>query len=111
MPRIRPTISAATGQCAGADAKTDVEQAIPLTPDMIRDLGRRVGDNKRAEEEVNMEIASPISRRVNVSFAPGQSTPIVRIVKGYPTALRFFDRTGSLADRVGHQLQSGRTGQ
>ena len=61
---------------------------------MIRDLGRRVGDNKRAEEEVNTEIASPISRRVNVSFAPGQSTPIVRIVKGYPTAVSFFDRTG-----------------
>ena len=53
-----------------------------------------VGDNKRAEEEVNTEIASPISRRVNVSFAPGQSTPIVRVVKGYPTALSFFDRTG-----------------
>ena len=68
--------------------------AIPLTPGMIRDLGRRVGDNKRAEEEVNTEIASPISRRVNVSFAPGQATSIIRIVKGYPTALSFFDRTG-----------------
>ena len=78
----------------GATARTDVDSAIPLTPGMIRDLGRRVGDNRRAEEEVNTEIASPISRRVNVSFAPGQSTPIVRIVKGYPTALSFFDRTG-----------------
>ncbi len=75
-------------------ARFDVDSAIPLTPGMIRDLGRRVGDNRRAEEEVNTEIASPLSRRVNVSFAPGQSTPIVRIVKGYPTALSFFDRTG-----------------
>src|SRR6202167_3877952 len=74
--------------------RTDVESAIPVTPGMIRDLGRRVGDNKRAEEEVNTEIASPISRRVNVSFAPGQSTSIIRIVKGYPPALSFFDRTG-----------------
>jgi len=81
-------------QQPGASPKTDVDSAIPLTPGMIRDLGRRVGDNRRAEEEVNTEIASPISRRVNVSFAPGQSTPIVRIVKGYPTALSFFDRTG-----------------
>jgi intracellular multiplication protein IcmK len=79
---------------SGAQPRTDVESAIPLTPGMIRDLGRRVGDNKRAEEEVNTEIASPISRRVNVSFAPGQSTSIIRIVKGYPTALSFFDRTG-----------------
>src|SRR5208282_1368961 len=75
-------------------ARFDVDSAIPLTPGMIRDLGRRVGDNRRAEEEVNTEIASPLSRRVNVSFSPGQSTPIVRIVKGYPTALSFFDRTG-----------------
>src|SRR6202453_1080081 len=78
----------------GAQPRTDVESAIPLTPGMIRDLGRRVGDNKRAEEEVNTVIASPISRRVNVSFAPGQSTSIIRIVKGYPTALSFFARTG-----------------
>ena len=82
------------GNAPAPSAKADVESAIPLTPGMIRDLGRRVGDNSRAEEEVNTEIASPISRRVNVSFAPGQSTPIVRIVKGYPTALSFFDRTG-----------------
>src|SRR5271166_6661798 len=74
--------------------KSEVDSAIPLTPRMIRDLGKRVGNNRRAEEEVNTEIASPISRRVNVSFSPGQSTPIVRIVKGYPTALSFFDRTG-----------------
>src|SRR5271155_2793667 len=79
---------------SGTTHEADVESAIPLTPNMIRDLGRRVGENKRAEEEVNTEIASPISRRVNVSFAPGQSTPIVRVVKGYPTALSFFDRTG-----------------
>src|SRR5271169_43954 len=82
------------GNAPAPSAKADVESAIPLTPGMIRDLGRRVGDNRRAEEEVNTEIASPISRRVNVSFAPGQSTPIVRVVKGYPTALSFFDRTG-----------------
>jgi intracellular multiplication protein IcmK len=83
------------GNAATPSARNDVvESAIPLTPGMIRDLGRRIGDNKRAEEEVNTEIASPLSRRVNVSFAPGESTPIVRIVKGYPTALSFFDRTG-----------------
>ena len=79
---------------SGANPRNEVESGIPLTPGMIRDLGRRVGDNKRAEEEVNTEVASPISRRVNVSFAPGQATSIIQIVKGYPTALSFFDRTG-----------------
>src|ERR1700749_3509789 len=37
----------------GANARNEVESGIPLTPGMIRDLGRRVGDNKRAEGEVN----------------------------------------------------------
>ena len=60
------------GDAATLSAKKDVvESAIPLTPGMIRDLGKRIGDNRRAEEEVNTEIASPVSRRVNVSFAPG----------------------------------------
>ncbi len=96
-PAFAQQSSPQPGNAPAPSAKADVELAIPLTPGMIRDLGRRVGDNRRAEEEVNTEIASPISRRVNVSFAPGQSTPIVRIVKGYPTALSFFKRCSALA--------------
>ena len=61
---------------------------------MIRDLGKRVGENRRAQEEVMTQFASPASRRVNVAFTPGQTTPIVHVVKGYPTAVSFFDRTG-----------------
>ena len=111
-PRFAQQSPPQPGNAPPPSAKADVESAIPLTPGMIRDLGRRVGDNRRAEEEVNTEIASPISRRVNVSFAPGQSTPIVRIVKGYPTALELLRPHGpAVADRVGHQLQSGRTGE
>lgn len=68
--------------------------AIPLTPEKIRELGRRLGDNRRAQEEISTEIAAPINRRVNVSFTPGQPTSIVNLVKGYPTALSFFDKTG-----------------
>lgn len=70
------------------------DNAIPLTPDMIRELGKRYGDNKRAEEEVTTLQASPVSRRINVSYAPGQTTNIINMVKGYPTALSFFDSTG-----------------
>ena len=82
------------GNAPAPSAKADVEFGNPADARHDPRSGRRVGDNRRAEEEVNTEIASPISRRVNVSFAPGQSTPIVRIVKGYPTALSYFDRTG-----------------
>ncbi len=71
------------------------QDAIPLTPDMIRNLGKRLGDNRRAEEEVMTQFASPVSRRVNVAFTPGQTTSIILVVKGYPTAVSFFDKTGA----------------
>jgi len=81
------------GQQRPAGGK-DVASAIPLTPDIIRDLGRRFGENRRAQEEALTEIASPESRRVNVSFVPGAAVPIIHTVKGYPTAIAFFDKTG-----------------
>jgi len=67
---------------------------IPLTPGMIRDLGKRFGENKRAQEEAVTEFAAPDSRRVNVSFVPGEAVGIIHTVKGYPTAIAFFDKTG-----------------
>lgn len=90
-PRIEapPSAPAPAGDVSGAAVN-----AIPLTPDMIRELGRRFGANKRAEEEAATQIAVPVSRRVNVSYVPGQATNIVQTVKGYPTAISFFDATG-----------------
>ena len=41
------------------------------------------------------QFASPVSRRVNVAFTPGQTTSIILVVKGYPTAVSFFDKTGA----------------
>jgi intracellular multiplication protein IcmK len=70
------------------------ETAIPLTPEMIRELGRRYGATERAKEDVTTQQASPVSRRVNVAYVPGQATSIVNTVKGYATALSFFDNTG-----------------
>lgn len=71
-----------------------LRDAIPVTPEMIRELARRYGDVQRAREESVVQIASPISRPINVSFQPGQATSIVQTVRGYPTALSFFDNTG-----------------
>lgn len=71
-----------------------LDNAIPLTPAMIRELGKRFGAVKRAEEESAALVASPVNRPISVSFAPGQVTNIVQTVKGYPSALSFFDNTG-----------------
>jgi intracellular multiplication protein IcmK len=68
--------------------------AIPLTPEMIEDLAKRYRAQQQAVEQGTTELAVPINRQVNVSFAPGAATSIVNTVKGYPTAVSFFDSTG-----------------
>jgi len=68
--------------------------AIPLTPEMIEDLAKRYRAQQQAVEQGTTELAAPINRQVNVSFAPGAATSIVNTVKGYPTAVSFFDSTG-----------------
>jgi intracellular multiplication protein IcmK len=71
-----------------------VDNAIPITPDMIRELAKRYQENSRTQEETLTPTASPTSRAVRVSFQPGAATSIIQTVKGYPTALSFFDNTG-----------------
>ena len=68
--------------------------AIPLSPELIEQLVQRNKASKRAAEESVTELAAPLSRRVNVSFAPGSAVSIIDTVKGYPTAVSFFDSTG-----------------
>ena len=83
------------GNRGSADTTTpSPADAIPLTPEMIERLGDRVRGNQRARDQVQTELAAPVSRRVNVSFAPGAATSIINTVKGYPTAVSFFDSTG-----------------
>jgi len=71
-----------------------MQDAIPLTPEMIEELGRRFNATQRAREEAVTPLAVPLNRQVNVSFAPGAATSIVNTAKGYPTAVSFFDSTG-----------------
>ncbi|MBB4200217.1 intracellular multiplication protein IcmK [Rhodoblastus sphagnicola] len=82
------------GVAGGGGRQGKEEESIPLNPDIIREIGKRVGETRRAQEEVNTQRAAPQATRVNVGFAPGETTPIVRLVKGYPTAISFFDDTG-----------------
>jgi intracellular multiplication protein IcmK len=86
--------SGAAGQTAPGPLEKAEKEAIPFTPEMIRELGRRYGDVARAKEEATTEVAGPVNRRINVSFMPGNATSIISTVKGYPTALSFFDQTG-----------------
>jgi len=86
-----PSASALDEPEAARRAQRD---AILLTPGMIRDLARRLQENRRTEEESFTQLASPVSRAVKVTFAPGQATSIVQTVRGYPSQVSFFDATG-----------------
>jgi intracellular multiplication protein IcmK len=102
------TYAQATGPAAPADAgdaansangnspaaQKAVQDAIPLTPEMIEELAKRYNATRRAQEQAVTELAAPLNRQVNVSFAPGAATSIINTVKGYPTAVAFFDSTG-----------------
>ena len=71
-----------------------IRNAIPLTPEMILQLQHRFGAAQAAQEAGMQQLASPVSRMVNATFAPGEATNIVQTVRGYPTAISFFDATG-----------------
>ena len=87
--------SPSQGNQSGADAAPPAAgDAIPLTPEMIERLGDRVRGTQRARDQMQTELAAPVSRRINVSFSPGAATSIINTVKGYPTAVSFFDSTG-----------------
>ncbi len=83
-----------TDPAADAAAQRAVRNAIPLTPEMIQQLQQRYGETQRAQEQGTQQIAAPVNRGVSTSFAPGQVTNIIQTVRGYPTAISFFDATG-----------------
>ena len=97
-PGTSPTAAAPRSQNFAnsnpAAAQKAMQDAIPLTPEMIEELGRRFNATQRAREEAVTPLAAPLNRQINVSFAPGAATSIINTVKGYPTAVSFFDSTG-----------------
>ena len=82
-------------QAAADAARKAVRDALPISPALIEELAKRFKEDKIIREESVNVIASPISRSVQATFVPGQATNIVQTVKGYPTAVSFFDSTGS----------------
>lgn len=75
-------------------AQRSAGDAIPLSPELIQELANRYRATRRAQEEAGTELAAPLNRQVNETFAPGSAVSIIQTVKGYPTAVSFFDSTG-----------------
>ncbi len=93
-PPADQTTAPAPSPGPDAAAQRAIHNAIPLTPDMIQQLEKRYGDAQQAQEQATQQVASPVSRMISATFSPGQATSIVQTVRGYPTAISFFDATG-----------------
>lgn len=81
-------------QAVPPGAAQDIQNAIPLTPSEIQSLANRYNANQQALEQGMTPLAAPLSRQIDVAFAPGEAVSIISTMKGYPTAVSFFDSTG-----------------
>ena len=61
---------AQSGANDNAAAQRAVQDAIPLTPEMIEELARRYRATRQTQEQAVTEMAVPENRQVNTSFAP-----------------------------------------
>ena len=94
-PPSYPSSAQPSDPAADAAAQRAVRNAIPLTPEMIQQLQQRYGDAQRAQEQgmqADRRPGEPGSD--HQASQPGQVTNIVQTVRGYPTAISFFDATG-----------------
>lgn len=86
----------AAGPPANPARDQALQNAIPLTPEEITDLANRYRAVQGATENAGQVYATPSNRpAIFTSFAPGQQSNIIQTVKGYPTAISFFDNTGA----------------
>lgn len=91
-----PPLSSSSAPPVNPTKDQVLQNAIPLTPKDIQELGRRYQDVQSAQEEAGSLMAVPSNRpAIAVSYAPGQQSNIIQTAKGYPTAISFFDNTGA----------------
>lgn len=70
--------------------------SLPPPPEARQSLYDRYDEGQKgldAEDDPH-RLASPTSRSVSLSFAPGAVIPIVRLAQDYPASITFLDATG-----------------
>lgn len=93
-----PAVAQGRPDPAAADASygTARDREFRLSPQMIEDLAKRYEEDQRARAQVGASatFVSPLTRRIDVRFTPGDAVPIVEASQTYPTVLSFFDNSG-----------------
>lgn len=71
-----------------------LKNTAPMTPEQIRKLHSVLQDSKKVVAEPNQNPAKGTSNTIIVDVAPGADAPVIRLSRGYVTAVRFLDATG-----------------
>ena len=66
---------------------------LPLDPDQIRRLRKRLDESQKAQSEGTRDV-DPVSRSVTVSLRPGEKPPTVNLATGNATTVTVSDATG-----------------
>lgn len=91
--------------------KTAFEQiynnGMPLSPEQIRDLRKRLDEAERATVAPPRSTPKPVSTAVTANLAPGTQPPVVRLADGYVTSVLFVDAVGNPLPITGTDLVKG----
>jgi len=71
-----------------------MRSTAPMRPDQIRQLHSAIQDSKRVVANPSKDPAKGTSNTIIVDVSPGASAPVIRLARGYVTAVRFLDATG-----------------
>ncbi|MEK6731861.1 MAG: DotH/IcmK family type IV secretion protein [Pseudomonadota bacterium] len=71
------------------------EQSLPMTPDQIIYLKKRLQETQRAKAASATFPPKPTVSTQTVNLAPGATPPVVRLQQGFVTSVVFVDNTGA----------------
>lgn len=71
-----------------------LRNTAPMTPAQIRELHSVMQNSKRVVANPEKNPPKGTSNTIIVDVSPGASAPVIRLAKGYVTAVRFLDATG-----------------
>lgn len=72
-----------------------LDQALPLSPDQIKELRRLYDLAEEARFTTPKAPPTPISSSTRVNLEPGNTPPLIRLSAGFVSSLVFTDSTGS----------------
>jgi intracellular multiplication protein IcmK len=71
-----------------------LNQTVPLTPEQIIELRKKVDDSQAAVATTPRTPPQPVSSTLVVDLSPGAASPLIRLAIGFVTSIVFVDVTG-----------------